>query len=346
MFNKRLLKLLLTSIVFFTQVDCFAKTISLNAEAIQYQGRVTAQQQFAWTGSGFEFGIDKGSVTATFDSLNDSSALTVIVDGLETVIYLTKGNKPYLLAENLVPGTHQISIFKRNEAGRGTVQLTSLTIDDSATLVKLKQKPNKLLAIGDSITCGYGNEALNSQEGNTRSNQNGYLSYVAISARRLNAELMLTCWSGRGMFRNRNIYEDKVGVLPELFKYTLPREQQGLWQHQKFVPDWILINLGTNDISNAIKKGPLNKSDYLMAYQTFVEQLLEYYPKAELIFAIGPMKHNSLNVWLAELSDRYDNATDLQFSAYDNPTDVGGHYHPSISKHKQMADTLVDHINN
>ncbi|TRX56924.1 SGNH/GDSL hydrolase family protein [Thalassomonas sp. M1454] len=320
-----------------------AANISPNDDSIFYTGRVSADHRFAWTGSGFNLGVNQGSVAASF-TVNKESAITVLVDDVETVHVLKKGTHTYNLTKDLPQGQHSISVFKRSEAQKGTIKFNGLTIDDDANVFALAQPEKKFMAIGDSITCGYGNEAKTIKEGNTIANQNGYMSYAAITARELNAQLMITCWSGRGLYRNRHLKNDRDGVMPELFNYVLPVEQEENWQPASYVPDWILINLGTNDLAHADKKGALSKDNYLSAYKKFSDKLIKLYPNAKLIFAIGPMKNAPINQWLTEFSQNYQQASFVEFAPFASEDEKGGHFHPSVLKDKKMANTLVEHI--
>ncbi|WOH39458.1 GDSL-type esterase/lipase family protein [Thalassotalea fonticola] len=324
-----------------------SKSIDLADKQLKYLGRVTKDKKFSLTGSGLSFNVTGGNVWASF-YVNDKTkaALNIIINGSEKALFLKSGEHRYLIAKNLIQGEHTVSILKRNEAAKGTVQLTNLAIEPTHVLRPAPTFTSKLLAIGDSITCGYGNEAKQSNEGNTLANQNGYQSYSAIAARKLQAELMIVCWSGRGMSRNRSVQNDETGLLPQLYNYYLPNESKEQWQASVFSPDHILINLGTNDNANGKIKGKLNKELYLTAYQNFINTLRADHPLVHLIFAIGPMKPGEISQWLPELTVKNKNTSSLIFSSYTGKSEIGGHYHPHVSKHKLMAEQLAKHIKN
>lgn len=321
------------------------QSIDLANAQIKYLGRVTKEKQFSLTGSGLSFNLTGGNAWASFYIKEKAkTALNIIINGVESTLFLTSGNHRYLLASNLPDGENTISIIKRNEAAKGTVKLTSLEIEKNHALRPAPVFKSKLLAIGDSITCGYGNEAKQNNEGNTLTNQNGYQSYSAIAARELQAEVMIVCWSGRGMSRNRSIKNQDIGLLPQLYNYYLPNEPEQQWQASAYSPDHILINLGTNDNANSKVKGDLSKELYLTAYQKFINTLRNDHPKAHLIFAIGPMQSGSIPKWLADLSTNNNNSSSLIFTSYKGKNEIGGHYHPHVSKHKLMAEQLVEHV--
>ncbi|WNC73050.1 GDSL-type esterase/lipase family protein [Thalassotalea psychrophila] len=321
------------------------QSINLVDAQIKYIGRVTKGKQFSLTGSGLAFNLSGGNVWASFYiKEKNKAALNIVINGTEHALILKNGEHKYLIASNLPNGEHTISILKRNEAAKSTVQLTNLEIEPTHALHPAPTFKSQVLAIGDSITCGYGNEAKKNNEGNTLANQNGYQTYSAIAARKLQAEVMIVCWSGRGMSRNRSINNEDIGLLPQLYNYYLPNEPQEQWNPAEYSPEHILINLGTNDNANGKIKGELNKTLYLAAYQNFINTLRDDFPNAHLIFAIGPMKSGSISQWLPELTANNENTSSLIFTSYKGKSEIGGHYHPHVSKHKLMAEQLVEHI--
>ena len=322
------------------------KSISLDDENLLYRGRVSDSKKFSLTGSGLSFSISGGSIWASFTIDNKAkAALNIVINGDDKTLILRPGSHRYLIADELPQGSHKINILKRNEAGKGSVQLTKLEINSSHHLMHTQRQQHRLLAIGDSITCGYGNEATHNDEGNTVSNQNGYQTYSAIAARALQSDLMIVCWSGRGISRNRSLKNDDVGLLPQLYQYILPNEAQQNWQPGDFVADHILINLGTNDNANSKTKGKLNKDLYLNAYQSFINTLRNDHPDAHLIFAIGPMNAGEISHWLPELVEKNENSSTLIFTPFTDNSEIGGHYHPHVSKHIKMSEQLSEHIN-
>ena len=56
---------------------------------------------------------------------------------------------------------------------------------------------------------------------------------------------MPIAWSGKGMYRNCC---DNVGeVLPDYWRQTFAGTNASDWDFSRFIPDMLLINLGTND---------------------------------------------------------------------------------------------------
>jgi len=200
--------------------------------------------------------------------------------------------------------------------------------------------------VGDSITCGYGNEAERPGQGNNRTNENGYLAYGPIAGRALGAETTLVCWSGKGMYRNRDAKNDRKDTIPELFDRTLPQDGDTTWDHASWVPDVIVINLGTNDLHRGRKKAKpeLTEEMFLGAYGTFVDRLREWYPEATVIAAVGPMVHKPFTGWLSDFAAGREGVEYLHFEGRKGMEWVGGHWHPSVKMHRLMGTTLAAKI--
>ncbi|CAA6678674.1 Unannotated [Lentimonas sp. CC4] len=160
-----------------------AKPVALNDDAIRMVGRFTEDFRFGWTGSMIETEFSGTSIAADLEVVDgDAAGLTIVVDGASRFLKLTKGRQLYTLADGLAPAlSHSIEIFKRSEGGKGEVEFHGFEISDDGRVVLPEAPQRKILVIGDSITCGYGNEAKTLDEGNSVENQNGYLSYAPFA---------------------------------------------------------------------------------------------------------------------------------------------------------------------
>jgi lysophospholipase L1-like esterase len=311
--------------------------------AIRYVGRFTGDHRFGWTGCTIETDFQGSELSADLELVEGSAAaLAVVVDGQPRFLKVSKGRKTYPVfqgPEN--SGKHRIALFKRSEGSMGTVRFHGFQTSEDATLSRPPARALKMLVVGDSITSGYGNEARTLAEGNTLENENGYMSYAAIAARLLDADLMMFCWSGRGMYRNYQAENDQKDTIPQIFNRTLPMSAQPEWNHSRFVPDVIVINLGTNDMSLNGGKKPLPKAGFVAAYKGLLDRLRAIAPEAKIILGIGPMAFDPVREWLPEIAAEYENTAVLVYSPFAGPADKGGHHHPSVKKDREMARELV-----
>jgi hypothetical protein len=79
--------------------------------------------------------------------------------------------------------------------------------------------------VGDSITCGYGNEGTDPCNFSAET-ENHYLTYGALAARMFGAELSTVAWSGKGVVNNFD--NDVFEPLPQIYDRLLATEADGV----------------------------------------------------------------------------------------------------------------------
>ncbi|MCR4853603.1 MAG: lipase, partial [Prevotella sp.] len=103
----------------------------------------------------------------------------------------TKADSVVLLAKGLSNGEHRLTITYINEGLLMKPIFYGLLLDKGCKLTARPQLPKRNIEfIGNSITCGLGNEGDNSEKKHTYAKQNQYLTYAAIASRELDAQ----CW--------------------------------------------------------------------------------------------------------------------------------------------------------
>ena len=210
-------------------------------------------------------------------------------------VQVMPGAQTYELARNLSAGTHTVEIFKRIESAPGGAPdlgkgvFNGFRIPVAGSIVPLAPKPHRIEFIGDSITCGYGDEVSTTDPANshyTTAASNAYDAYGAVAARSLNAEYMAVAYSGRGVYRNNST---ATQTIPDLDGLTLPDEPSGpMWSIRAWTPDVVVVNLGTNDFYAA----PTDDALYQSTYISFLQTLRGYYPDALFIVTTNPMLSN------------------------------------------------------
>lgn len=325
-----------------------ALVVPPDATELQREGRFSADHRFGWSASGASIRFSGSTAVDVVLRLSAGgrSVLQVVVDGEPTeTIDVNREQTVYRLASGLDAGEHVIGFRKRPEGFVGELVFEGFRLEAGASVLPLTTPERRLLVIGDSISCGYGNRAADPKEGNTPQNQDGYLAYGPLAARMLDAEVMIVAWSGKGMYRNRDDANDRKETMPELFERTLPRNPQLRWDHAAWIPDVIVINLGTNDLARGRDKHKpeLSKADYLTTYEAFLQRLREL-PKAQILVAIGPMELEPISAWLPELAEAHERVDVLRFEPKRGPDYVGGHWHLSLAMHQIMAEALAARI--
>lgn len=337
--------------------------------AIWYMGRVDCSDpsapSFAFPGVSIRTRFEGGALDMLFDD-NGSGARTnyynIVIDGgAPVVLEMIPGENRYALARNLSDGEHTVEVFKRVEsngnAGRGA--FLGFRIPAGTDLSPVTPKPYRLEAVGNSITCGYGNEVSVTDPDNykyTTQNSNAYNAWTAIAARDLNAEYLAVAYSGRGVYRN---YSGGSGeTLPEMYLDTLPDDPDAApWEVTRFTPDVLVINLGTNDFSPGIDEAALDEASqtYELAMLAFVETLRGYYPDAAIILSVGTMLSNSYPSGYNAFTRVTDSLTAvvatraaagdpkvhlLELGMQSSP--YGEDWHPTVATHMDMAGKLMD----
>jgi hypothetical protein len=114
------------------------------------------------------------------DSLRNM--FTVILDDSLFVITANRSDSTYLLADSLRDTRHSLEIYKRTEWHGGNTTFLGFRLDHGSKLYKPEIKERRIEFIGDSYTCGYGNEGLSQTENFKYETENNYLSFGAIAA--------------------------------------------------------------------------------------------------------------------------------------------------------------------
>ena len=138
--------------------------ISPSDPNIAYIGRfdVTDAEKpvFMYSGSAIRT-VFKG--TSAVLILKDDSLrnfFTIIIDDSIFVLKTDRPDSTYLLARDLKNEKHTLEIIRRSEWHGGNTTFLGLWIDGNGKLYKPDVKERKIEFIGDSYTCGYGNEGL------------------------------------------------------------------------------------------------------------------------------------------------------------------------------------------
>ncbi len=323
-----------------------------SAAGIRYVGRFdnrdTAGLRCAWSGSEVSLRFSGTAANAKL-RFTGGDLLQVVIDGKSTLtIQGRSGEGVYALARGLAPGSHRVEMWKRTEPFVGTVQILGFQLSRGGSLLPAPARPaHSLEVIGDSISCGYGNEGANQNEHFNPTTENAYLTYGAIAARTLNADYSCVAWSGRKMWPDFSI--------PEIYDLALPADAASKWAFPGPGPDAILINLATNDFG----KGVPDKTGWTDAYTAFVKRLRAHYPKAAIYLATSPMmsdswpagRHDATTVkeYLMQVqsnaaSDGDKNVRIIVFATQDQKDGMGSDWHPSVKTHQIMAAVLAQRL--
>ena len=309
--------------------------------------RDAAGPRCQWSASAITLRFRGTDFNAKIRDSGDADRLQIVIDGKPTsVLALQKDEHLYRIASGLTNAAHTVTLFKRTEAFVGIVQYTGFQLNAGGKILTPPAPPkHRLEVIGDSISCGYGNEGANQNEHFTPTTENAYLTYGAIAARRFKADYTCVAWSGKKMWPDN--------MIPEIYDRALPTDAGSTWDFSQEVPDAVLINLGTNDFG---KENPDEKG-WTDAYKAFVVRVRKNYPKAHIYCAIGsmmsdnyPAGHRALSTVRAYLvkvvadtrASGDPNVSVLEFDAQDSKNGLGADYHPNVKTHEIMAEKLAE----
>jgi lysophospholipase L1-like esterase len=196
--------------------------------------------------------------------------------------------------------------------------------------------------IGDSITAGYGDEGVSPCSFSAET-ENHFLTYGAVAARSVGAELHTVAWSGKGIVYNYG--DDMTEPLPDLYDRTIATEGAA-WDFS-WQPDVVVINLGTNDFST--DNDPPQEL-YVGHYVDFLAHLRDVYPGA-FILIVAPSLYGAevalVEGYLLDVVAQRQAAgdPDVAFADINVTWDGSGcDGHPNVATHAGMADRLVEQL--
>lgn len=296
--------------------------------------------RFAWPGS-MILGRFKGSGISVRLKDEGKNFFQVIVDGeLKAVLRGDAHKDTYPLAANLPDGVHDVALYRRTEPRLG--ETVFLGFEPTGTMLPAPSPSERRIElIGDSITAGYGNEGPNATCTFNPAEENQYQTYGAIAARALHAEHVTIAWSAQ-----------TIGQMTDYFERTLPARPESQWDFKGFVPQLVVLNVGTNNFATYDP----GEARYVRIYKTLFDRVRKAYPGALVVCGLGPMltdvyppgrKNLTLArkymaaamAKIAESGER--NFERVEFPEQNHANGLGCGFHPSLKTHKLMAEQLV-----
>lgn len=248
---------------------------------------------------------------------------------------------------------------ENDDAGKDIGQdKTAQEVENDISITKTPARPHRMEVIGDSITCGYGNEGVLNKDTFTTSQENPEEAYAVLTANALNADYQLVVWSGIGVITNwvpEDVNEPLEEILmPELYPYRDRRlcERLGLplaeWDTAQYEPELIVLHLGTNDDSY-VRKIPERQAYFAEKYYAFLEEIHRKNPKAAILCTLGVLGQNLCEEEEKQTA-RFAAAHPDVRTAYlvlpeqDEADGIGADFHPSKRTHQKTAALLTQKI--
>ena len=299
-----------------------------------------------WPGSTIRARFNGTEVSVNLKAGYGENWFEVLIDNQRTTpIKVTNTTNTILLASGLTQGYHSVELVKRTEGNQGPVQFKGFAFGLGQLLPPGPLSNRRIEFIGDSITCGYGNEGTDPALHFTPKNENNYLAYGSITARALGAEQATVARSGVGILT----LPPSNGAMIDFYSRALHSTNSANWNFNSWIPQVVVINLCTNDFGSTLP----DRATFTTAYTVLVNKVRSNYPDAHIYCAIGPMLNATKIAFGKECIQPVVNEKItqgdtkvhfLEFPAQISANGFGEDYHPSLKTHALMATQLTQTI--
>ena len=214
---------------------------------------------------------------------------------------------------------------------------------------------HRLEFIGDSISSGEGTYGAREDTDWIPMYMSSSRNYINMVGKNLNADVRIISQGGFGVYSGwdgdlrhdiPSYYDNICGLALGDYNKSLGAGKD--FDHKTWVPDAVLINLGTNDgtaflNTPGIKMAAINKAAY-----DFLKKIRGYYPASYIIWTYG-MAQDVVREALEGAVDRFAaDTSDKKVSYLALPNceedEIGSHMHPGPKCHEQAAKVITDYL--
>lgn len=332
-------------------------------------GRTHYYNEVLWlalSGGGIEFSFygRKAEITLIGDHIastgNNLARIGISVNGVRVIDdQMDQPLKTYTVFESDTAQEITIKLVKLSEAAMSTVGIQEISVDCVGGIKPTPPQLHTIEFIGDSITCGYGVDDEVGEHSFSTATEDVTKTYAYLTAHQLNADYSMVSYSGYGIItgyteNNQKLmthllpdYYEKVGKSEGRFENTLI-PQEIAWDFNRFVPELIVINLGTND--DSYTKDDIDKqTEYARAYIEFLKVVRRNNPNSVLLCTLGimgdrlfPYVEQAVSGYRQETGD--SNITTMKFEVQLEADGYAADYHPTQATHRKAAEKLVAEI--
>lgn len=329
---------------------------TLVAGGVRYLGYSGASVSFCFTGK-----TAKALIASDADNwpVELKGRIAVYIDDAKEPaqrICLDREEAWYTLYESDAERKVTVTIVKYSEAPFGLCGLKEIEIDTDRLSAAPAHQERKIEIIGDSITCGYGVEAEGEMIPFHTETENPAKSYSLLTAGLLDAEANLVSWSGNGIISHyveETATERRIedGLMPKVYQFTDLSGSKRLfgtdestwekWDFKRFVPQVVVVNLGTND-GSWCKEIPERKEHYRKEYIAFLQSIRANNPEAQILCILGTMDQRLVSTLEQAVSEYGETQKDdkVHFLALPEHTAADGYgadWHPSAFTQEKTA---------
>lgn len=271
------------------------------APRVKIMGR-TAQSEdgvdFFWSASGFEANANGSELWARIESDYDKFEvwISVWLNGVQTArLMLNKGTNDVCLYRNLPSANvKNIRVYKETQAmgddAKHRFLLKSLSTDGD--LLPVTPQPLRIEFIGDSITSGEGTVGAKGETDWTSIFFGATKTWAFKLARMVGADFNVISQSGWGVVCG---YDGNLDhALPKYYGEVCSVANrfggERKWDFGRFEPDWVIVNLGTND-QGPCQSRPDISEIFEAGVVSFLTKIRENNPKAKIVWCYGMIGH-------------------------------------------------------
>lgn len=272
-----------------------SKSVAPNDSRIAYMGRIELSEQKARMGFPgvtirFVYRGPAPTIKLTGDTANCFFNLSC--NGWEPVIIrLKQGTNEIALPTGIAPESGwMIELVRRTESWMGTASFDGLLLPTGCELLPPPAWPKrKLMFIGDSLTCGEYIERFPPEDDATPRSTNAARSYGMLLAKWLDAQVHVVAYGGRGITRDWAGKRD-VNTVPIFFERSMPDDPATKWDHSRYQPEVVVINVGTDHDAGILPEAELTE-----AYTAFVQRVRVVHPDAFILISESGFQSDGSN---------------------------------------------------
>ena len=308
---------------------------------------------FAYSGSGFELNVNVQSEDYRFSiklynhlTGQSSQFVNLYVDEELSKKVELKNEYETIEVTGLAKGAHIVRINKLNEAQFSKIGLADYEQNAAEVAPIEKRSKRKMEVYGDSITCGFGNLASSNQEQFSMATEDAMQTYGILAAEELGFDCNLISCSGLAMALS------PFGSSFTLKDIYATSDMEKAWNLSSYIPEYVLINIGTNDntaylsSSSSEKEAKLNlfKSNYLSMMKglrnAYGEQT-KFICLANMMVSLSQDMNNAILDVVSSFNKEY--AGSAYYCTFD-PDGKGAVAHPGLAAHQRNAKTIAELI--
>ncbi len=338
-------------------------------EYVRTIGRTQMAKDSLWlvhSGTGMEFTFTGTSVTikikpdSSFLTITNQARVAIYVNGERVVDDMVdKMEKVYTVFESDTAKECTVKVVKLSEAAYSTFGISAIEATCIGNIKPTEGSDRLIEFIGDSITCGYGVDDLDSSHHFSTTTEDATKTYAYKTAEKLGVDYSLVSLSGYGIISGYSgdgkkqaeqiipKFYDKMGNSGGTFLGSFVA-QETEWNFTKCQPDVVVINLGTND-NSYVKNDAAKKEEYTTAYVAFLKQVREKNPNATIFCTLGIMGAE-LYPCIEDAVDRYVKESGdskihtMKFDTQSMADGIAADWHPSEKTHEKAAEKLAAKI--